>query len=68
MLASPNRPPYRRTDLKIIRIGALTGQLYRDVVIRPAEVPYAAVTGDDLILMDDNCMPHIFQQHFVFHI
>ncbi|GFW57835.1 transposable element Tcb2 transposase [Trichonephila clavipes] len=44
-----------RTDLHIIRDGPLTARRYRDEILRPIVVPYAAVIGDDFILMDDNC-------------
>ncbi|GFW34963.1 transposable element Tcb2 transposase [Trichonephila clavipes] len=47
-----------RTDLYIIRDGPLTARLYRDEIVRPIVVPYAAAIGDDFILMDDNCRPH----------
>ncbi|GFV51753.1 transposable element Tcb1 transposase [Trichonephila clavipes] len=47
-----------RTDLFIIRDGPLTARRYRDEILRPIVVPYAAVIGDDFILMDDNCRPH----------
>ncbi|GFS83489.1 transposable element Tcb2 transposase [Trichonephila clavipes] len=47
-----------RTDLYIIRDGLLTTRRYRDEIIRPIVVPYAAAIGDDFILMDDNCRPH----------
>ncbi|GFT86967.1 SCAN box domain-containing protein [Trichonephila clavipes] len=46
------------TDLYIIRDGPLTARRYRDEILRPIVVPYAAVIGDDIILMDDNCWPH----------
>ncbi|GFT21642.1 transposable element Tcb2 transposase [Trichonephila clavipes] len=46
-----------RTDLYIIRDGPLTARRYRDEILRPILVPYAAAIGDDFILMDDNCMP-----------
>ncbi|GFW38498.1 transposable element Tcb2 transposase [Trichonephila clavipes] len=46
------------TDLYIIRDGPLTTRRYRDEILRPIVVPYAAAIGDDFILMDDNCMPH----------
>ncbi|GFS98210.1 transposable element Tcb2 transposase [Trichonephila clavipes] len=46
-----------RTDLYIIRDGPLTALRYRDEILRPIVVPYAAAIGDDLILMDDNCRP-----------
>ncbi|GFV03261.1 transposable element Tcb2 transposase [Trichonephila clavipes] len=47
-----------RTDLYIIRDGPLTARLYRDEILRPIVVPYAAAIGDDFILMDENCRPH----------
>ncbi|GFU51450.1 transposable element Tcb2 transposase [Trichonephila clavipes] len=47
-----------RTDLYIIRDGSLTARRYRDEIIRPIVVPYAAAIGDDFILMNDNCRPH----------
>ncbi|GFW04777.1 transposable element Tcb2 transposase [Trichonephila clavipes] len=47
-----------RTDLYIIRDGHLTTRRYRDEILRPIVVPYAAAIGDDFILMDDNCRPH----------
>ncbi|GFV98498.1 transposable element Tcb2 transposase [Trichonephila clavipes] len=47
----------RRTDRYIIRDGPLTAHRYRDEILRPIVVPYAATIGDDFILMDDNCMP-----------
>ncbi|GFU51085.1 transposable element Tc1 transposase [Trichonephila clavipes] len=46
-----------RTDLYIIRDGPLTARRYRDEILRPIVVPYAAAIGDDFILMDDNCRP-----------
>ncbi|GFX84543.1 transposable element Tcb2 transposase [Trichonephila clavipes] len=46
------------TDLYIIRDGPLTARRYRDEILRPIVVPYAAAIGDDFILMDDNCRPH----------
>ncbi|GFW28247.1 transposable element Tcb2 transposase [Trichonephila clavipes] len=42
----------------IIRDGPLTARRYRDEILRPIVVPYAAAIGDDFILMDDNCRPH----------
>ncbi|GFW74002.1 transposable element Tcb2 transposase [Trichonephila clavipes] len=45
------------TDLYIIRDGPLTACRYRDEILRPIEVPYAAAIGDDFILMDDNYRP-----------
>ncbi|GFX58419.1 transposable element Tcb2 transposase [Trichonephila clavipes] len=47
-----------RTDIYIIRDGPLTARRYRDDILRPIVVLYAAAIGDDFILMDDNCMPH----------
>ncbi|GFU25281.1 transposable element Tcb2 transposase [Trichonephila clavipes] len=47
-----------RTYLYIIRDGPLTARRYRDEILRPIVVPYAAAIGDDFILMDDNCRPH----------
>ncbi|GFT82286.1 transposable element Tcb2 transposase [Trichonephila clavipes] len=46
-----------RTDLYIIRDGHLTARRYRDDILRPIVVPYAAAIGDDFIFMDDNCSP-----------
>ncbi|GFW60144.1 transposable element Tcb2 transposase [Trichonephila clavipes] len=46
------------TDLYIIREGPLTARRYRDEILRPIVVPYAAAIGDDFILMDDNSRPH----------
>ncbi|GFT79219.1 transposable element Tcb2 transposase [Trichonephila clavipes] len=46
-----------RTDLYIIRDGPLTARRYRDEILRPIVVPYAAAIGDYFILMDDNCRP-----------
>ncbi|GFT90993.1 transposable element Tcb2 transposase [Trichonephila clavipes] len=47
-----------RTDLYIIRDEPLTARRYRDEILRPIVVPYAAAIRDDFILMDDNCRPH----------
>ncbi|GFS49153.1 transposable element Tcb2 transposase [Trichonephila clavipes] len=47
-----------RRDLYIIRDGPLTARRYRDEILRPIVVPYAAAIGDDFILMDDNSRPH----------
>ncbi|GFW65757.1 transposable element Tcb1 transposase [Trichonephila clavipes] len=44
-----------RTDLYIIRDGPLTARRYRDDILRPIVVPYAAAIDDDFILMNDNC-------------
>ncbi|GBM33998.1 hypothetical protein AVEN_166431-1 [Araneus ventricosus] len=45
------------TDLYILR-RALTVQRYRDEILRPIVVPYAAAIGDKSILMEDNARPH----------
>ncbi|GFX39911.1 transposable element Tcb2 transposase [Trichonephila clavipes] len=46
------------TDPYIILLdGPLTARRYRDEILRPIEVPYAAAIEDD-ILMDGNCRPH----------
>ncbi|GFW34605.1 transposable element Tcb2 transposase [Trichonephila clavipes] len=47
-----------RTDLYIIRDGHLTARRYRDEILRPIVVPYAAAIGYDFILMEDNSRPH----------
>ncbi|GFX39156.1 transposable element Tcb2 transposase [Trichonephila clavipes] len=47
-----------RTYLYIIRDGPLTARRYRDEILRPIVIPYAAAIGDYFILMDDNCRPH----------
>ncbi|GFX43397.1 transposable element Tcb2 transposase [Trichonephila clavipes] len=47
-----------RTGLCIIRDEPLTARRYRDEILRSIVVPYAAVIGDDFILMHNNCMPH----------
>ncbi|GFX97872.1 transposable element Tcb2 transposase [Trichonephila clavipes] len=47
-----------RTDLYIIRDGPLTARRYRDGILRPIVVSYAAAIGDDFLLMDDNSRPH----------
>ncbi|GFW27418.1 transposable element Tcb2 transposase [Trichonephila clavipes] len=46
------------TDLYIIRDGPLTARRYRDEIIRPIVVSYAATIRDDFILIDGNCRPH----------
>ncbi|GFU37875.1 transposable element Tcb1 transposase [Trichonephila clavipes] len=46
------------TDPYIIRDGPLTARRYRDEILRPIVVPYAAAIGDDFILMDDNSRSH----------
>ncbi|GFW74586.1 transposable element Tcb2 transposase [Trichonephila clavipes] len=47
-----------RTDLYIIRDGPLTARRYRNEILRPIVVSYAAAIGDEFILMDDYCRPH----------
>ncbi|GFX43955.1 transposable element Tcb2 transposase [Trichonephila clavipes] len=47
-----------RTYLYIIRDGPLTAHRYRDEILSPIVVPYAAAIGDDFILMDDNSRLH----------
>ncbi|GFY34898.1 transposable element Tcb2 transposase [Trichonephila clavipes] len=47
-----------RTDLYIIRYGPLTARRYRDKILRPVVVLYAAAIGDGFILMDDNYRPY----------
>ncbi|GFX94063.1 transposable element Tcb2 transposase [Trichonephila clavipes] len=47
-----------RTYLHIIRDGPLTTRQYRDEILRPILVPYAAAIGDDFILMDNNSRSH----------
>ncbi|GFV71990.1 transposable element Tcb2 transposase [Trichonephila clavipes] len=47
-----------RADLYIICDGPLTARRYRDEILRPIVVTYAAAIGDDFTLMDDNCRPH----------
>ncbi|GFU23166.1 transposable element Tcb2 transposase [Trichonephila clavipes] len=37
------------TDLYIIRDGPVTARRYRDEILRPIVVPYAAAIGDDFI-------------------
>ncbi|GFU08137.1 transposable element Tcb2 transposase [Trichonephila clavipes] len=48
-----------RRDLYIIRDGPRTACRYRDEILRPIVVPYAAAIGDDFILRDDNCRPQL---------
>ena len=47
-----------RSDFHIIQNGVQTGRRYKDEILRPTVVPYAAAIGDDFILMDDDCRPH----------
>ncbi|GFW30596.1 transposable element Tcb2 transposase [Trichonephila clavipes] len=45
-------------NLYIIRDGLLHARRYRNEILRPIVVPYAAAIGDDFISMDDNCRSH----------
>ncbi|GFV82800.1 transposable element Tcb2 transposase [Trichonephila clavipes] len=47
-----------RTDLYIIRDGPLTARRYKEEILRPIVVSYAAAIRHDFILMDDNSRPH----------
>lgn len=47
-----------RTNLYIIRNGALTAQRYRDEILGHIVSPYVAEIGDEFVLMDDNTRPH----------
>lgn len=47
-----------RTELVIIENGSLTGQRYRDEILRPVVRPYAGAMRTDFVLMDDNARPH----------
>ncbi|GFW61759.1 transposable element Tcb2 transposase [Trichonephila clavipes] len=49
-----------RTDHYFIRDGPLTALRYRDEILGPIVVPYAAAIGDDFILMDNNSRPPSF--------
>ncbi|GFX14579.1 transposable element Tcb2 transposase [Trichonephila clavipes] len=40
------------------RYGPLTARRYRNEILRPIVVSYAAAIGDDFVLMDNNCRPH----------
>ncbi|GFW19303.1 transposable element Tcb2 transposase [Trichonephila clavipes] len=46
------REPLHHSD------GPQTARRFRDEILRPIVVPYAAAIGDDFILMDDNIRPH----------
>ena len=52
-----NRSVRYRIYLYIIWNGARTGRQYRNEILRPNVVPYAATIGDNM-LMDDNCTLH----------
>ncbi|GFW89947.1 transposable element Tcb2 transposase [Trichonephila clavipes] len=57
MVASPLTGA--QTSTSFVRDGPLTARRYKDEILRPIVVPYAAAIGDDFILMDDNCRPHL---------
>ncbi|GFU02209.1 transposable element Tcb2 transposase [Trichonephila clavipes] len=46
------------TDLHVFHGGTVTGLRYRDEILDPYVLPYAAAIGNDFILMDDNARPH----------
>lgn len=43
--------------------GAMTGVRYRDEVIEPFVVPFAANAWENFIFMDDNARPHRARRH-----
>uniref|UniRef100_A0A672S910 Transposase Tc1-like domain-containing protein n=1 Tax=Sinocyclocheilus grahami TaxID=75366 RepID=A0A672S910_SINGR len=47
-----------RTELVIIENGSLTGQRYRDEILRSVVRLYAGAMWPDCVLMDDNAGPH----------
>lgn len=47
-----------RTDLVVLRNSTMTAQRYLDIVIEPIIVPFAAVVGENFVLIDDNARPH----------
>lgn len=48
-----------RTNLYIIKIGALATQLYRfNVIIRPTVVPYVVAVGDEFVFIKYKARPH----------
>ena len=47
------------TDLHVFHGGNLTGVRYHDEILDAYVRPYAAATGNDFILMDDNAQPHL---------
>ena len=47
-----------RTDLYVIRNGALIGVRYRDEILNPIVRPYAGACGPGFIMMDDNARSH----------
>ncbi|GFX88576.1 transposable element Tcb2 transposase [Trichonephila clavipes] len=55
MVASPLTGAQTSTSFDI---GPLTARRYREEILRPIVVPFAAAIRDDFILMDDNCRPH----------
>ncbi|GFS48372.1 transposable element Tcb2 transposase [Trichonephila clavipes] len=56
------------TDLYIIRNGTLTCCRYREEILIPIVVLYAAAIKYDYMLMDDNCRSHRanFEKDFLF--
>ena len=46
------------TDLRIIRNIALTDRQYKDEILRPVALSYAAKIGDYFMLIVGNCRPH----------
>lgn len=47
-----------RTELVVLINATMTAARYRDMVIEPIIVPFAAAIGDNFILIDDNARPH----------
>ena len=47
------------SDLHVLHRGSLTGVRYRDEYLDAYVRSYAAVIGNDFILMDDNSRPHL---------
>ncbi|GFX83119.1 transposable element Tcb1 transposase [Trichonephila clavipes] len=47
-----------RTDLHIFKRGSVTGVRYRDEVVEPIVILYAAAVGSTFVLMDDDARPH----------
>ncbi|GFS85069.1 transposable element Tcb1 transposase [Trichonephila clavipes] len=52
---SRNNPAFVHESVRFGGEGVL---VYRDEILRPIVVPYAARIGNDFILIDDNCRPH----------
>ena len=47
-----------RTELYVIRNGALTAVRYRDEIVQRFVRNYAGAVGENFVLMDDNARPH----------